>query len=106
MHAISGHSILQHSSERTFKTDMNCRVTERSFIARIAAWKLSTKSVAIVIGNTIHLHNATREEFLRNPRWVRHELTHVRQFAEHGFFGFIAKYLVESIKHGYRNNKY
>ena len=60
----------------------------------------------MVLGNTIHLHRTRKEEFLQNKRWVNHELCHIRQFKEHGFWGFILKYLAESIKHGYHNNKY
>jgi len=82
------------------------RIRENSWIARIAAWKLSSKQVAIVIGKTIHLHNTTKEEFLQNERWVKHELCHIRQFKEHGFFRFIIMYLWESMKKGYYNNKY
>ena len=81
-------------------------IRENSLVARIAAWKLSAASVAIVIGKTIHLHNTTAAEFLQDERWVRHELCHVRQFREHGFFPFIFKYLLESLRHGYYNNKF
>lgn len=81
-------------------------IIEKSWVARLAAWKLNAASVAIVLGNTIHLHNSKREEFLENPQWLRHELCHIRQFKEHGFINFIIKYLVESLRHGYYNNKY
>lgn len=81
-------------------------IKENSWIARIAAWKLNASSVAIVLGHTIHLHNTKREEFLLNEQWVRHEIRHIRQFEEHGFAMFILKYLVESLRHGYYNNKY
>jgi hypothetical protein len=81
-------------------------IKENSWIARIAAMKLNAASVAIVLGHTIHLHNTKRDEFLRNEQWVKHELCHIRQFEEHGFGWFILKYLVESIRHGYYNNKY
>ena len=81
-------------------------IKENSFVARIAAFKLGTRSVAIVLGKTIHLHNTTKEEFLRNDRWVKHELCHVRQFQQYGYLPFIVKYLWESIRSGYYNNKY
>jgi hypothetical protein len=64
------------------------------------------KELLFVIGNTIHLHNTSRQEFLKDKRWVKHELCHVRQFRQNGFLPFLAKYLWESIKHGYSNNKY
>lgn len=82
------------------------RIKENSFIARIAAWKLGTGSVAIVFGNTIYLHNCSKENFLNNKRWLRHELCHVKQYRENGFLPFICKYLGESWKHGYYNNKF
>jgi hypothetical protein len=81
-------------------------IKERSFIARVAAWKLKSDKVAIVIGKTIHLHHTGKEEFLQNKQWVLHELKHVEQFKQHGFLPFIFFYLVESIRHGYINNKY
>ncbi len=81
-------------------------IKENSWVARLAAAKLGTDKVAMVLGNTIHLHRTRKEEFLQNKRWVNHELCHIRQFKEHGFWGFILKYLAESIKHGYHNNKY
>jgi hypothetical protein len=84
----------------------NYSIKENSFIARIAAWKLGAESVAIVLGKTIYLHNTSTVEFLQNEQWVRHELCHIRQFREHGFVPFIFKYLLESLKHGYYNNKF
>lgn len=85
---------------------MDFRIKENSWIARIAARKLSAKQLAIVIGKTIHLHNTSKEAFLKNERWVKHELCHIRQFKEFGFFKFIAMYLWESMKKGYHNNKF
>ena len=81
-------------------------IKERSFIARLAAWKLKSDKVAIVIGKTIHLHNTAGLEFLQNKQWVLHELKHVEQFKQHGLLSFIFLYLLESIRHGYINNKY
>ena len=85
---------------------MDYRIKEQSWIAGIAAWKLSSKRVAIVVGRTIHLHNTSKAEFLRNPRWVKHELCHIEQFKRYGFFRFIVMYLWESMRKGYYKNKY
>ncbi|HVZ97924.1 MAG TPA: hypothetical protein VG847_13675 [Chitinophagaceae bacterium] len=85
---------------------MECKVKENSRIARLAAKKLRSATAAIVIGNTIHLHNVTKEEFLQNKKWVKHELCHIEQYKRYGTLGFIIKYLWESILHGYHNNKY
>lgn len=81
-------------------------IKENSWLAKIAAFKLGTKSVAMVLGKTIHLHNTTREQFLQDEKWVKHELCHIRQFKQHGYFGFVLKYLWESIRKGYYNNRF
>jgi|SRR6478672_5374241 len=82
------------------------RIKENSWIASIAAWKLGAESVAIVFGKTIHLANTSRSEFLSNDSWVKHELCHVRQYQQHGYLGFLCKYLWESIRKGYYLNKF
>ena len=81
-------------------------IKENSFLARIAAWKLGTKQVAIVFGKTIHLHNTTKKEFLDSPAWLQHELKHIEQYKRYGYIRFILLYLVESIKKGYKNNRF
>lgn len=84
----------------------NFNIKENSLFARVAAKKLKSKAVAMVLGNTIHLHNISKEDFLKNKRLVRHELCHVRQYQQHGFIGFLIKYLWESIRKGYYKNKF
>ncbi len=84
----------------------NITIKENSFIARIAAKKMHSDSLAMVLGKTIHLHNISRESFLKNQRLVKHELCHVRQYQQHGYIGFLVKYLWESIRKGYYNNKF
>lgn len=81
-------------------------IKEHSWLAKIAAAKLKSSSVAMVLGNTIYLHNATKQELLQNQRWLKHELCHVRQFQQHGLVLFIIKYLWESMKNGYYNNRF
>ncbi len=81
-------------------------IKENSWLARVAALKLNTNSVAIVLGKTIHLHHTSKEEFLKNKKWLHHELCHVQQYKQYGFLGFIFKYLYESIRHGYYNNRF
>ena len=82
------------------------QIKENSWLAKIAAKKLRSKNVAMVLGKTIHLHNTTKEQFLQNERWVKHELCHVEQFKDNGYIIFIVKYLWESLQKGYYNNKY
>lgn len=81
-------------------------IKENSLIARLAALKLRSPKVAIVIGTTIHLHNTSRLEFLDDKKWLQHELCHVEQFRKYGFIGFIVKYLWETLKDGYYQNKF
>ncbi len=81
-------------------------IRENSFIAKLAAKKLKASSVAIVIGKTIHLYNSSKEQFISDSRWLKHELVHIKQFQQHGYLPFIIKYLWESIRKGYSNNKY
>ncbi len=85
---------------------MQLNIKENSWIAKLAAKKLQSKKAAIVIGRTIHLHNVSKQQFLENDKWVKHEVCHLKQFKEHGYVGFILKYLWESVRHGYHQNKY
>jgi len=82
------------------------KIKENSRLARIAAWKLGTGNVAMVLGKTIHLYNISKEEFLKDEKWVKHEMCHVQQYRQHGYIGFIAKYLWESMRRGYYNNRF
>lgn len=85
---------------------MKVTIKENSWIGKMAAKKLGSHNVAIVMGHTIHLYNVSKEDFLLNEKWVKHEMCHVRQFVKYGFCTFIFKYLWESVKTGYYNNKY
>jgi hypothetical protein len=85
---------------------MEFRIRENSVFAAIAAWKLKSKRAAIVFGKTVHLHNISRSQFLNDERLMRHELCHVKQYKEHGFLPFLFKYVLESIRYGYTNNKF
>ena len=85
---------------------MEFNIRENSIWARIAAWKLKSARAAIVFGKTIHLHNISRQQFLADTRLMKHELCHVKQYAQHGFFPFLFMYLVESIKYGYTKNRF
>ena len=82
------------------------KIKENSWLARIAARRLESSSMAMVVGKTIHLHNSSKEDFLKNKRWVRHEVAHVKQYAKLGLFRFIILYLLESFNKGYEYNKF
>lgn len=85
---------------------MRVRLKENSWIARIAAYKLRCNRVALTLGQTIHLHNTTQADFLKDTGWVCHELKHVEQFRQYGLCNFIFRYITESIRKGYYNNRW
>lgn len=79
-------------------------IKENSWLAKIAAKKLNATAVAVVLGKTIHLHNTSKTAFLNDELWLKHELCHIKQFKEYGYFLFVVKYLWESLRKGYYNN--
>lgn len=81
-------------------------IKENSWIAKIASLKLKTNSMAIVLGKTIHLYNTNTFDFVKDEKWMRHELCHVDQFKKYGYLNFIFMYLWESLRKGYHNNKF
>lgn len=83
-----------------------CRIHEQSLLAALAARRLRCRQAAVTLGNHIYLWNTDREAFLTNTRWLKHELCHIRQFRQHGFFRFLSLYLMESIKNGYYHNRF
>lgn len=82
------------------------KIKENSWLARIAARKLDSPAMAMVVGKTIHLYNSSREEFLKDKRWVRHEVAHVKQYAKLGLLRFIFLYLLETFNKGYEHNSF
>lgn len=76
-------------------------IKENSFIAKLAARKLSSKNVAIVFGTCIHLYGVAKADFLSDERWLRHELKHIEQYERLGFLRFIFIYLWQNIRVGY-----
>ena len=84
----------------------NILIKENSLRAKLAARLMKGSNMAIVFGNTIHIWGVTKQEFLQNKKWVKHELKHIEQYRQHGYFVFLAKYVWESIRNGYYNNKF
>jgi Domain of unknown function (DUF4157) len=82
------------------------QVKENSFWAKLAAKRLNSEKMAMVLGGTIHLHNTSTAELQHNRRWLRHELAHVRQSRKYGYLRFLLLYSIESIKNGYQQNKF
>jgi hypothetical protein len=81
-------------------------VKENSFIAKMGAKFLKTNNVALTIGNTIYLHNATKKDLLNNKVWLSHELVHVKQYEKWGKVKFLFLYLIECLRKGYYNCKF
>lgn len=88
------------SSNKEFK------VIEKSTLAKVAALWLRKNQMAIVLGKKIFIYGVSKRDFLQNDQWLRHELEHIRQFKQFGFLNFVFRYILESIKNGYQNNKY
>lgn len=74
-------------------------------MAKIAAYKLKSDRVAMVLGNTIYLSGAAKADLLNNKAWLRHELKHVEQQLRYGRLWFLLLYLWESLRRGYYNNR-
>ncbi len=85
---------------------MKVRIKENSWIAKLAAAKLKSQQVALVIGHTIHLYNTSREAFLADPQWVCHELKHVLQYRQYGVPGFLFRYITDCARNGYYNSRF
>lgn len=81
-------------------------IIENAWLASLACMAMKSKSVAMVWGNKILLWGVDRHEFLSNESWVRHELCHVEQFSRYGVPAFVAKYVWEWVRKGYRLNRF
>lgn len=79
-------------------------IIQNAWIAKIAAKKLKASNAAIVIGNTIYLHGVSKDCFLNNQEWLRHELKHVEQYKQLGIVWFVTKYIYQCIRFGYYNS--
>ena len=51
---------------------------------------------AITIGRTIFL-SCSKQDFLSDTPWVRHEFTHVQQYKKYGVLEFAKRYLFSAI---------
>lgn len=86
------------------KLPVSIRIIEHSKIARLAAAWMRTPGVAMVWGHRILLWGCSKEFFLSQTRWVRHELKHVEQYQRFGMVGFLVRYIGYSIRFGYHDN--
>ena len=85
---------------------MKIKIKENSLLAKLAAKNMQSTKMAMAFGNTIRLHNTSKEEFLKNTTWVRHEIAHIFQSKKRGVIIFLLSYLLESLNVGYQSNKY
>ncbi|HRH59964.1 MAG TPA: DUF4157 domain-containing protein [Chitinophagaceae bacterium] len=85
---------------------MRVHIKENSWRAKMAAKYLKGTRAAIVFGDTIHLWNTTKKDFLNSRTWLRHELTHVEQFKKYGYLSFLFMYFFETLRKGYFNNRF
>jgi len=85
---------------------MHFRVVESSFLAWIARLIFGWPRIAMVLGNTIHLSGIDKEVFMSNRKWLLHEIMHIEQFRLYGFWKFLFMYCMESIRHGYFQNRF
>ena len=85
---------------------MNIHIKENSLRAKIAAYYLNQNNVAIVFGRTVYLYKTSKENFLKDKNWVRHELQHIYQYKQYGYINFVFKYLMETFRNGYFNNRF
>ncbi len=85
---------------------MHFKIVEHSFLARIARFFFGSKRIAMVWGNTIHLSGVEKQLFMSNRKWLIHEMVHIEQYRKNGFLKFLFLYSIESIKHGYYNNRF
>ena len=81
-------------------------VIENAWLAKIAALKMGSQRVAMVIGRRIYLWGVSKKDFLQQPQWVKHELAHVAQYQRYGTVRFLLLYLWEWMKNGYYNNRF
>jgi hypothetical protein len=77
---------------------MELQIKERSWIAKLAAKKLKSKNVAIVIGSTIHLYNVSKQQFLQNEKCVKHEVLSPGTISKIWLFYFYSKVFVGKYK--------
>lgn len=81
-------------------------VVENAWLAKIAALKMGSQRVAMVVGRRIYLWGVTKAYFLEQSAWVKHELAHVAQYQRYGVVKFLILYVFEWIKNGYYNNRF
>ncbi|MEX1203493.1 MAG: hypothetical protein WEA59_09630 [Ferruginibacter sp.] len=78
----------------------------KQLVGKVCCLQTERTKRCLSIRSTIHLYHVSKKDFLSNEAWLKHELCHVQQFKRYGFVNFLLKYIWESFKKGYFNNKY
>jgi len=73
-----------------------------SKIAKLFGFFNHSKRWAITFGQTAY-YSVSKEEVEKNPGWMVHENKHKEQYKRYGFFGFLIRYIIYSIRYGYDN---
>jgi hypothetical protein len=81
-------------------------IIENAWLAKLAAKKMRSSQVALVLGNSIFLWGTSKQQFLANEKWVRHEMAHIAQYQQYGTIRFLMLYCWEWLRHGYYKNKF
>ena len=81
----------------TVTYSQSVRLIPHSTLARIVGrMHGEEEDYAITISKTIFL-SCSKEDFLTDTPWVRHEFTHVEQYRKYGILEFTKRYLFFSI---------
>jgi hypothetical protein len=81
-------------------------IVENSWLARLGRIFMKSKNLALVLGKGIHLSGVSKDIFLKDVKWVKHELVHIHQYEKHGIVKFLLFYAIESLRKGYYNNRF
>lgn len=73
------------------------KLVPHSRLAKIVGrMKGQGENYAVTIGKTIYL-SCSKEDFLSDTPWVRHEFTHIQQYKKLGVLEFAKRYLFSAI---------
>ena len=91
----------------TTSYSQSVKLVSNNPIARLAGrMHGEEEDYAITIGRTIYL-SCSKEDFLSDTPWVRHEFTHVQQYRKYGILEFAKRYLFFAIFfHSYSKNPF